>query len=169
MNTKNDLCSGLSTNRSFMAFVMNFLVAASLLSGCNNSQSEWQSFGAPISPDGRCSTQQMLENAGRMDSVAVKFEGEIAEVCQMKGCWMTLQSDNGQSIRVTFKDYGFFVPKDASGKKVVIEGIAAIRDLDEATARHYAEDAGQEFDANSNLAEVSVVASGVLIADEDQL
>lgn len=46
-------------------------------------------------------------------------------------------------MRVTFKDYGFFVPKDLEGEQVVMEGVLkrSVSSVDE--QRHYAEDAGK--------------------------
>ncbi|MBK8328994.1 MAG: DUF4920 domain-containing protein [Bacteroidetes bacterium] len=31
-------------------------------------------------------------------------------MCQKKGCWMELKNNDGTTLRVTFKDYGF-MPK----------------------------------------------------------
>lgn len=164
MNTKNPLSRRLSTIFSFAAILLAFL-----LSSCQVEAEKWDSFGAQITSKDALPTSAMVEAAQGSDSISVKFEGEIDQVCQMKGCWMTLKSADGNSIRVTFKDYGFFVPKEAGGSRVIVEGVAAVKELDEATARHYAEDAGREFDAAANLKEISVVASGVLIVKPAQL
>ncbi|MFT6881718.1 MAG: hypothetical protein ACJAVY_000508 [Marinoscillum sp.] len=147
---------------SYLSFIV---ITLSVLS-CGEKKQSWDSFGDPISSD--LIQEEALDNLNDTPQ-PVKFEAEIAEVCQMKGCWMTLKGETGQSVRVTFKDYGFFVPKDASGRKVIIEGVASVAELDEATAKHYAEDAGVEYDESKTLREVSVVASGVLIAKSDQL
>ena len=45
------------------------------------------------------------------------IKGVVKEVCQEKGCWMTMTLDNGDEMRVTFKDYKIFVPKDLGGKE----------------------------------------------------
>jgi hypothetical protein len=145
---------------------ISFIAFTFLVLSCGEKKQSWDSFGEPISSE--FVQEAALDNLNDTPQ-PVKFEAEIAEVCQMKGCWMTLKDETGQSVRVTFKDYGFFVPKDASGLKVIIEGVASVADLDEATAKHYAEDAGVEFDESKTLREVSVVASGVLIAKADQL
>ena len=59
------------------------------------------------------------------DSVEAKVTGQINNVCQMKGCWMNISDDAAtEPVFVQFKDYAFFVPKDAAGKEVVIEGVA---------------------------------------------
>ncbi len=72
----------------------------------------------------------------------LRVKGLVQDVCQKKGCWMIL-SDRELEVRVTFKDYGFFVPLDLGGKTVVVEGTLTETVVSEADARHYAEDAGQ--------------------------
>ncbi|MEO1256769.1 MAG: DUF4920 domain-containing protein, partial [Bacteroidota bacterium] len=68
------------------------------------------------------------------------------------------------SIRVTFKDYGFFVPKDISGSEVIIEGVASTELLSEDVARHYAEDGGVEYNESMRNA-ITFVAHGVLVKE----
>ena len=63
-------------------------------------------------------------------------KGRISDVCQKKGCWMVL-SDGESQMRVRFADYGFFVPKDSSGKSAYIEGRAVVEEIGEKEARHY--------------------------------
>jgi len=47
----------------------------------------------------------------------------VAEVCPKKGCWMNVQgAKSGEQVRVTFKDYGFFVPTELAGKEVALQG-----------------------------------------------
>lgn len=70
-----------------------------------------------------------------------RITATVSEVCQKKGCWMILK-DNDLTVRVTFKDYGFFVPKDLTGRRVLVEGVLSQTVISEADARHYAEDAG---------------------------
>jgi hypothetical protein len=76
------------------------------------------------------------------ESRTIAVEGKVADVCQMKGCWMVL-TDGTRAVRTTFKDYGFFVPKDLSGRTVVAEGVLARETVDEETRRHYAGESGQ--------------------------
>ena len=47
----------------------------------------------------------------------------VTEVCPKKGCWMKVKgSQPSELMRVTFKDYGFFVPTELVGKEVVLQG-----------------------------------------------
>jgi hypothetical protein len=123
-------------------------------------------FGEEISEEGAMDVQTF---AAQFDGeeAEVKLVGTITEVCQMKGCWMTLELENGETMRVRFKDYGFFVPKDAAGKTAIIEGIAKMEETDVATMKHYAEDAGksqEEIDAITEAKKaLNFEAKGVII------
>ena len=99
----------------------------------------------------------------------VVVHGTIEEVCQVKGCWMTLRTDYDGGMRVTFKDYGFFVPMDISGKSVYIKGVGMTQVTSVEEQIHYAEDVGESAEAIANivapLEENVFIASGVIIAD----
>jgi hypothetical protein len=140
-----------------MKYFNIFLVILSLLTGCKEAKKEVQPepekaetpefalAGAPLS-EGMVYTQaelgQVFAGLKPGDSLTTRFEAEVAEVCQNKGCWMRVDLPNEGSVMVRFKDYGFFVPKDISGRRVVVEGRAFISEVDQAERRHMAEDAG---------------------------
>ncbi len=46
-------------------------------------------------------------------------------------------------MRITFKDYALFMPKDLAGKEVVIHGVAKTTTVSVEDLRHYAQDAGK--------------------------
>jgi hypothetical protein len=72
----------------------------------------------------------------------IQLRGRITSVCPKKGCWMTVV-DGKETVRVKFRDYAFFVPLDAAGRDVTVEGTIEVKVETEAERRHYAEDAGQ--------------------------
>ena len=90
---------------------------------------EYAKFGDSISVDGALSTDEMMKKFADLkegDTLEVKFKSEINEVCQKKGCWMTLDLADDKEAFVKFKDYGFFVPKNAQDKEVVVNGKAFV-------------------------------------------
>ncbi|UII24825.1 DUF4920 domain-containing protein [Fulvivirga maritima] len=127
-------------------------------------------FGEEISDEGAIQADELYAKMESTDSVAVKVEGEILATCKMKGCWMTLDIPEKEALRVTFKDYGFFVPKSGvEGKKAIIDGYAKKVTTDVETQKHYAKDAGksqEEIDAITEpKTEIAFVATGVIIKD----
>lgn len=127
-------------------------------------------FGEEINDSGVVSLSQLVSELQTNDEFEGKVVGEIKEVCAMKGCWMTIDLPNGQTMRVTFKDYGFFVPKNSKGYPVVIEGVASKKETDVATLRHYAEDAGKSKEEIESITEpkqeYAFEAVGVIIRDD---
>ena len=59
-------------------------------------------------------------------STCGKVSGYITSVCKKKGCWMILSHSPTDStgLFVKFKDYGFFMPLDCEGSRVVMRGVA---------------------------------------------
>lgn len=86
----------------------------------------------------------------------------IAKVCQKKGCFFVAQ-EGPATARVTFKDYGFFIPTDSGGKDVVLAGVFSRKSLSREQAEHYAADLGETAAMPSEKFEYSIVASAVKI------
>jgi len=127
---------------------------------------KYDAFGKKIKPKG--STEAASLKAKKdFAATPVKIEGEVESVCQAAGCWMKIKTADGQTMRVTFKDYGFFVPKDIAGKKVIFEGIPAVKTTSVAELQHYAEDAGKSKEEIAKITspktELAFVADGVLV------
>jgi hypothetical protein len=130
-------------------------------------------YGEEIDTEGMISTEKMIAMIDQSEEVHVKVKGEITATCAMKGCWMNLVLPDGEEMRVTFKDYGFFVPsKGMEGNVAVIEGQVKRTTTDVATLRHYAEDAGKpraEIEAiTEEKDELTFEATGVLIYDVEE-
>ncbi len=126
--------------------------------------------GEEITEDGAISATEFLTQFEGKDSLEVKIVANINEVCSKKGCWMVLELGDDENMRVTFKDYGFFVPKDAAGKLATVQGIARMDTTDVATLKHYAEDAGEAQEVIDAITEpefnYSFEAVGVIISEE---
>lgn len=94
---------------------------------------------------------------------SVILEGSVRRVCQVKGCWMELvQEGASRGLRVTFKDYGFFVPTDSDGQAARIEGVFETNVFSKRQADHLIEE-GVELTRNPDgtATEVSFVAAAV--------
>ncbi|MCB0534877.1 MAG: DUF4920 domain-containing protein [Saprospiraceae bacterium] len=156
------------------------LGAAALFFACGTNSSnsaqaqsaeDGKHFGTTITADDATSYDDFMPKMAETDSLAIKVTGTVKEVCQKKGCWMTLVSDKPDmpEMRVTFKDYAFFMPKDLSGKRVVIDGFAFVDVTSVDDLRHYAEDAGKSKEEIATITEpkreVAYEAAGVLILD----
>lgn len=127
-----------------------------------------QSFhGEKITAAGAVTTDELVQKMASTESLPAKVTGTVESVCQMKGCWMKVRLPEGQTMRVTFKDYGFFVPKDIVGKTVVFAGTASQKTTSVADLKHYAQDAGKSKEEIAKITEpekaLAFVADGVIV------
>lgn len=106
------------------------------------------------------------------DSVYLTLSGTAISSCTKKGCWMLLDLGQGESMRVTFKEYAFFVPKDLQGERVVVEGMLSRKISTADEQRHYAEDAGKPLEVINAIQQADTAyafeAVGVLVYPADQ-
>ncbi len=114
--------------------------------------------GAPIAPDAKALTiAQVMEKPDDYKKKPVVVEGTVASVCSNMGCWMQLDT-----VRVTFKDYGFFVPTDSKGMQARAEGVVKVKTLSKEEADHLeGEGATLNRNADGTAKEVTFVANGV--------
>jgi len=125
-----------------------------------------QAFGAPLSSTtGVLTTAELLTAADKYQGQTVVVTGQVVEVCQTKGCWMTFM-DGDKEMRIRFKDYAFFVPMNSGGKTARIEGVFEKKEVPVDEARHYLMDAGKPEEA-AKITEPTLsytfMASGVVI------
>lgn len=133
---------------------------------------EYVSFGDKIEATGAFSKEDMLKKFKSLkkgDTIQVKFKTKINKSCKKKGCWMRLDLGDNQESLVRFKDYGFFVPLNAAGKEVVVNGKAYLDVVTVAQLQHYAKDEGQSQEEIDKITEdqitYAVESNGVLLVE----
>ena len=110
-----------------------------------------------------------------LGAIVAEFDGnpkelaittEITGACQKKGCWMTLNAGD-KEVRVSFKDYDFFVPLDSEGHKTTVNGTLYYDTLTVEQLRHYAMDANASEDSINSIVDpvltLSYEATGVYV------
>lgn len=124
----------------------------------------YEVFGVPLVATGpELGLQELISNSDRYLDRDVLVSTRIAKVCQKKGCFFVAQE--GDAIaRVTFKDYGFFIPTDSGGKTVTLAGTFARSELSAEKANHYRKDLGEEPGKKAAATmEYQIVATSVRI------
>jgi hypothetical protein len=93
----------------------------------------------------------------------VFISGVVERNCTAKGCWMQVAPAPGEKgVRVTFKDYGFFIPLNSKGMKVKAVGTIVTKHHDKDHVDHLeAEGAALQRNADGSATEITLVASGV--------
>ncbi|HYE59495.1 MAG TPA: DUF4920 domain-containing protein [Rhodothermales bacterium] len=109
--------------------------------------------------------------ADSLDGQAVKLVGTLRNVCQMAGCWATIETPDG-TIRITVPKnadgtYVYTMPKDIVGRRVVASGTLRKSTLTADHAEHMARESGQEVTDSTKFEdapEIQLEATGVLVA-----
>lgn len=126
-------------------------------------------YGEEIDANGVVSYNEFAEMLNETDTVQVKLAGKIDKTCTVKGCWMKVNVEGiEEPMHITFKDYGFFVPKEGmEEKETIFEGLAYVDTISVDMLRHYAEDEGLSVEEIAAIKQPEVVvtfeAAGVLI------
>jgi len=145
--------------------------ASSILLSCKSESNDYETFGegfdAKVDVLSADQMDDIFEKLEIGDTAEIVFSTKIDAVCQKKGCWMDVELADDYVARVTFLDYGFFVPLNSQGSEAIIKGKAFWKSDTAAEKRHYAEDAGEEFDESElEMADdyaPHIVATGVLL------
>ena len=148
------------------------LIFTLLVFSCKKEETkQYATFGKEINDNDALSKEEMTNKYLALkegDTLNVKFASTIKEICQKKGCWMSLQLDKDNEAFVKFKDYGFFVPMNAQNKEVVVNGKAFVSVTTVDELKHYAKDEGKSQEEINTITQPEVtysfLADGVLIA-----
>lgn len=119
--------------------------------------------GAPLGSSPVVTIADILSDPGSYSGRTVTVNGLIRQCCTRKGCWMELSATKkGKTMRVTFKDYGFFVPTTSKGMKARAEGTVVVKTLSKEDVEHMvSEGANITPNADGTATEIGFVATGV--------
>jgi hypothetical protein len=152
--------------------IVLFLIASVVLGGCKNSTTSVETtyYGEEFSNENVVTANQVAGITASTNSYDAVVEGKVVDVCQKKGCWMKIDIGNGETMHVTFKDYGFFVPMDITGRTVVMKGVSSFDTLSVETLRHYAYDAEKSDEEIEAITEpelsLTFEATGVFLKED---
>ena len=146
-------------------FLLLFIAPLISLSQSNTLTESLNFYGEKISTDNVIEYDTFIENSKIVSKS--KIEGTILSTCPKKGCWMQVKIDS-DTIQVTFKDYGFFVPKTGlKNKKTILEGYPKQDTISIKMLKHFAEDAGKSQKEIDKITKpeykISFIADGVII------
>jgi hypothetical protein len=119
-------------------------------------------FGEPVPAEvAPVAIGKALEDPAALGEGPRVFSGRIGQVCQTKGCWMTL-TEGDAMVRVMTR-HRYFLPKDAKGDAVVY-GTLSRKELDAEQTAHMAKDSGGPAPAEgATSVEWRIDAAGIRI------
>jgi hypothetical protein len=110
----------------------------------------------------KVSLTQLVTQSSAYLSKPFLIETKIAKVCQKKGCFFIAQQ-NEHVMRVSFKDYGFFIPTNSSGKTVLMTGELIQKQMSPEQAKHFASDLNEDAGAIKPGLVFEIVANSIQI------
>ena len=123
-------------------------------------------FGSPVTLTQATPLADLLAKPEAFEGKELLVEAVVTKSCMKKGCWMVMK-DGKSEVRVTFKDYGFFVSKGLTDRPARVQGLAARQTLSVKDARHYLKDEGASKEEIKKVTKpmetVSFVATGVVL------
>ncbi len=126
------------------------------------SNEKFETYGAPFVDWPKSTTlSSMLDAPDSFLGKQLSVTAEVDQVCQKKGCFFIAQQGN-RSIRVAFKDYGFFVPMDIGGRRVTLIGELEERNINKAQAEHLSKDLGERSSVKPGV-QYQIIASSVRV------
>ncbi|MBT8081358.1 MAG: DUF4920 domain-containing protein [Gammaproteobacteria bacterium] len=124
---------------------------------------EYETFGSPLDDAvPAVDLEQVTASGEELVGKTVRVVTRVSEVCAKKGCFFIAQ-EGDSVVRVSFKDYGFFVPTDISGKLVTLVGEVVVKEVTVEQAAHYAEDLGDAATAFKPGKTFEIVATAVRV------
>ena len=113
-------------------------------------------FGAEITEKTSTALDTLLKDGARYQAKTVRTEGVVSAVCKSMGCWMEIADTNGQA-HIQLAGHSFFVPKDASGHRAMVQGTVIKASNDECS-----QEAKEQTGA---VAKIEIEATGVEFVD----
>lgn len=124
-------------------------------------------YGSGVTLKDNTLVSQILANPEAWAGKRVRVEGEVDDVCQMRGCWFSLKGDQpGKTMKFKVTDGEMEFPKDSAGKHAVAEGTVRLIPMSLEQTRkmkqHEADEQGKPFDINTvNAPETLVRLDGI--------
>lgn len=145
------------------ALILGFTLLAQPPEGDANTG---MTFGKKTTAKGAISVNELASKLTGAEPVEVKVSGKVKEVCKAEGCWLKMETANGDMM-IKMKDHAFLVPLSMNGKTIVVDGTATLKETSVEMLKHYAEDGGKskaEIDAiKEPKKEISIQAKGILV------
>jgi hypothetical protein len=131
-----------------------FILCITLAAGVTLAGEKGKAYGEPMTGSKTIKISALIADPDPHLDKTVRVEGLITGVCEKRGCWMTLGSDQEfEELRIKAKDGVIVFPISAKGKHAVAEGIFTKIEMSLeqtiAYGKHHAEEHNEEFDPAS--------------------
>jgi hypothetical protein len=119
-------------------------------------------FGQPVTESRTTALDDLTKEPAKFADQTVRTEGTVSAVCKSMGCWMEITDSSGQA-HIKMAGHSFFVPRDASGHRAVVQGKVLSKEGAGEGMCGAKDGCGQEDSAK--MAKVEIEATGVEFVD----
>jgi len=149
-----------------ISYMRNSVILLSALIAAGVAFAGSTKHGAALPAGDTIALSKVLGNPDAYAGKDLLVEGTVKSVCTKKGCWMEIAASKeakAASCRVTFKDYGFFVPLDSQGSIAKMAGKITVKTLPKSHVDHLQGEGGtvSGIQKDGSAREVTFVATGV--------
>jgi len=113
-------------------------------------------FGQPITEASTTSLPAIAKDPAQFANKTVRTEGLVSAVCQSMGCWMQITDTSGKA-HIKMAGHAFFVPKESSGHRAVVQGRVLTGNQPNAC--------GADGCGNKEATQVEIEATGIELID----
>lgn len=105
----------------------------------------WVVFGTSLPTERGVDPEVTVETLGPFVDADqfVVLSATVSDVCRTMGCWLEVEGDSGERLFVMNRDHAFFIPRNATGRRVHLMGWAYTDEQSVDFQRHIAMDAGK--------------------------
>lgn len=118
MKINKPICS----SPTILSFIWILLLSIVLGTSCNNGPSEGI-YGEKFEVDNPITADAFLVEMSQKDTLAIQVSGKIQSVCKHEGCWILIESTEGEKIYINTKDKAFKLPPTVIGKTAIANGM----------------------------------------------
>ncbi|PCI36388.1 MAG: hypothetical protein COB53_09800 [Elusimicrobia bacterium] len=120
------------------------------------------------------SVDECSAHSKKLKNTDVLVEGRVTSVCMNKGCWLVLTGDESDAlVRIKFKKYKYFVPKDIAGRRALVQGTLMVKRISRKAAQHYEDDRAAAAGRKPHIikkgrVELTLMADAVEVAPQEK-
>lgn len=119
-------------------------------------------FGQPVTETKATTLTDLAKEPAKFSDQTVRTEGVVSAVCKSMGCWMEIADSSGQA-HIKMAGHSFFVPREASGHRAVIQGKVMPAAAEKEGVCGADDGCGQG--ASAKMAKVEIEATGIEFVD----
>lgn len=142
-----------------------FILFSIIISSCtsNSSKETIDIYGNDFLYNSVESISYVIENANEFIGKEIVVEGQIMDVCPMKGCWIEIKEyDSEKIMRVKVQDDVIVFPQSAKSKKAIVNGIFTKIEFSEDEAKKWKIHLAEEKGVRISEKDITLVSSDLI-------